>query len=284
MNTVLRTFAVLLVLILASCQKEIDWGTNGGSAGTKLYRVRSVSGSDTIVVDYTYDGNGRLIRERTTGLSPGISMDNDLVIYRNAAGVITRTIQRSPAFSALGVDSVITTVYYNTTASRYTAASFALTLLGFSVTDSAVFTYDGTGKISKDEHYLSSGAVGIPIPALLMLRNNYSYDATGNNLLQIRQDAAANPGDPLTPVATQTYTADAAVNPLKLQNEALVLSRPELFNAANVASLNFTDLTDPTNNFSESNVYFYNRLNRPDSCNSTATPGSAVTRIAYFYR
>lgn len=284
MAATLRFVILILTLSLTSCQKEIDWGTGGGNAGTLLYRVSTVSGTDTTTVDYSYDAAGRLVREKTTGLRSGISMDNDLRIYRNATGVITRTVQQSPAFTALGVDSVITAFYYNPAVSRYTAASFSLTLLGFSVTDSAVFTYDGTGKINKDEHYLSSGALGVPVPAMLMLRNVYNYDPTGNNLLRVTQETAGNPGDPLTQAMVQTYTVDAAINPLVLLNEAIVLSRPALFNAGNITSVSVSDIANPANNFSESNLYFYNRLNRPDSAHSTTTPGGAVNRIAYFYR
>ncbi|MFZ9386936.1 MAG: hypothetical protein ACO25B_03570 [Chitinophagaceae bacterium] len=277
--------AAFAALFVVSCQKEIDWGLGGGSASTRLVSIQSKSGpADSTRVDYSYDASGRLIREKTTGVAAGNSADNDLLIYRNTAGIITRTVQKSAALIQVGVDSLVTRYNYNSGTSRYTSSIFSTTVMGFTIMDSAVYTYDANGRISKDEHYLQTTGLPIPLPPILALRNNYTYSANGAELKGISQEAPSTPGGPLAPVSAQAFTYDMKVNPLVILQEAILLNRPGLFSAGNMTNTIVTNTISPANSFTLDNTYIYNSQNKPDSSYSTRNPGATITASKYFYQ
>ena len=209
MNRLFFGAVLFSVLFFVSCQKEIDWGLGGGNTTSQLLvKLKSQTGTDTTQLEYYYDANKRIIREKTTGISGGISIDNDLLIYRNSSGIITSTVQKAAALIAAGIDSVVTRYNYSTASSKYTSSVFDLGIPGFTVTDSAVYTYDAYGRITTDEHYLQIGGLPIPIPSVLALKDIYTYSASGSNLTVVSQDAATTPGGPLSPVSSQTFTFD----------------------------------------------------------------------------
>lgn len=270
--------------VFISCQKEIDWGQGGsGPTGGRLIRIKSRTGAaDSTQIDYTYDASGRLVRELTTGVGGGMSLDNDLIINRNSAGIITSLVQKNANFILLGIDSVITRVYYNTANSRYTAAAFDLAIPGFTVTDSAVYTYDGNNRIIDETHYMSTP--GLPLPPFVGLKNTYTYNAAGNNLISIAQEASTAPGGPLSPVSNQVFTYDTRTNPLILLNEAIVIARTGNYSANNVTKTVFTNSVDPSLDFTLDGTFVYYSNNKPDSASSTRSPGGEVTKTRYFYQ
>ncbi|HWR32895.1 MAG TPA: hypothetical protein VN451_05195, partial [Chitinophagaceae bacterium] len=258
MKNILAALSFLALIVFASCQKEIDWGLkSGGTVNQILYRIKSTTGTDTTQIDYTYDGSKRIIREKTTGMAAGQNLDNDLIINRNSSGIITTTVQKAAALIAAGIDSVVTRFNYNTGTSKYTSSVFDMTIPGFAVTDSAVYTYDGSGRITSDEHYLSIGGLPIPLPPVLVLKNNYTYSPSGSNLTLLSQDAATTPGGPLSPVSSQTYTFDAKANPLIILNEGVLLARTGLYNANNAAKSIVANAIDPTQDFTMDYTYKY---------------------------
>lgn len=275
-------FIVFAALLIASCQKEIDWGTGGGAANQLLVKISSKTGAtDSTVITYSYDGQNRLIREVTTGISGTNSLDNDFTINRNASGIITTTVQKSPALVAVGVDSLVTRYNYNTTTNRYLSSVFNLAIPLITVTDSAVYTYDGSGRITSDMHYL----IIAPLPAFQGLSNTYTYSSNGLNLTNSTQLAAANPGDPLSTVVTQDYTYDAKTNPLLLKNEGILLSgRMSAYSINNPKKLDLNNTIDATQSFTMDYTYKYNSAGKPDSSYGTRTPGGAITASKYFYQ
>ncbi|MBI5856052.1 MAG: hypothetical protein HZB42_00235 [Sphingobacteriales bacterium] len=283
MKAIAGIFVFLFLIVFVSCQKEIDWGL-GGVTDKILYRIKSTTGTDTTQIDYTYDAGKRIIKEKTTGIAGGQNLDNELVINRNPAGIITTTVQKAAVLVAVGIDSVVTRYNYNTGTSKYTSSVFDLSIPGFAVSDSAIYTYDGSGRITGDSHYLSILGLPIPIPPVLVLKNTYTYSASGANLEMVAQDAATTPGGPLSPVSTQTYTFDAKKNPLIILNEAVLLSRTGLYNANNATKAVIADITDPTQNFTMDYTYKYNSANKPDSSTGTRTPGGNITVTNYFYQ
>src|SRR5207253_10427429 len=122
-------------------QKEIDWGLGGTAASKQLVKISSKTGTDSTLVEYFYDAAKRLTREKTTGISAGTNLDNELTIIRNSAGIITKTVQKAAALTDAGIDSVVTRYYYNAGSSKYTAFAFDLSIPGLAVTDSALYTY-----------------------------------------------------------------------------------------------------------------------------------------------
>ena len=179
---------------------------------------------------------------------------------------------------------MVTRYNYNTGTSKYTSSVFDLNIPGFSVTDSAVYTYDGSGRITSDEHYLSIGGLPIPLPPILTLKNNYTYSGTGSNLNVLSQDAATTPGGPLSTVSVQTFSFDAKTNPLIILNEGILLARTGLYNATNATTAIVTNTVDPTQDFTMDYTYKYNSANKPDSSSGTRTPGGVVTTTKYFYQ
>jgi hypothetical protein len=275
------------IILLVSCQKEIDWGlggAGGGAANLSLYRIKSKTGTDTTQIDYYYDANKSIIREKTTGIGSGQNLDNDLVISRNGAGIITKTVQKAASLLATGIDSVVTVYNYSTATSKYTSSIFQLSLFGFTVVDSAIYTYDASGKITKDEHYTLISGLPIPIPPTLTARNTYTYSADGKNLISVATDAAIPPATTLSPATAQTFTVDAKVNPLIILNEAVLLGRVGLFNANNSTKAVVTNTVDPTQDFTMDYTYKYNAANKPDSAYSTRLPGGVVSATKYFYQ
>ncbi len=271
----------LLVILFISCQREIDWGLGGSSATDKLLvKIKSKTGVDSSVILYSYNTARQLIGENITGMSGTTNLGNDLKIFRNNSGIILKTVQVSATLVAAGVDSVVTIYNYNTTASQYKSSVFTITVFGFSVTDSAAYTYDASGKITGDEHYLKTGF----LPPLLSLKNQYSYSADGLNLTGLQQLASLVPGDPLTPVSAQTFTYDNKKNPLIIKNEAVLLGRTGFFNANNGIKIMLTSTISPANDFTTDYVYKYNSSGQPDSSYATRTPGGSVTASKYFYQ
>lgn len=274
------------MILLVSCQKEIDWGLGGGSgtANLSLYRIKSKTGTDTSQIDYYYDAGKRIIRELTNGMSAGQDLNNDLIITRNGSGIITKTVQKAAALLATGIDSVVTVYNYSTASSKYTSSVFQLSIFGFAIVDSADYTYDASGKISKDEHFTQISGLPIPLPPVLTARNTYTYSADGKNLLGVATDAAIPPATTLSPAAAQAYTVDGKVNPLIILNEAVLLGRVGLFNTNNSTKAIVTNSVNPTQDFTMDYTYKYNSANKPDSSTGTRTPGGAVTIYKYFYQ
>jgi YD repeat-containing protein len=269
----------LLSGLLTACQKEIDWGLGGGG-NQLLVRIVAKSGaSDSTVTTYTYNGQRKLIKETTVSVTGGNSVQTELILNRNSAGVITSAVQKSPDLAATGLDSIVTRFNYSN--NRYTSGVFSLNLMGLSFTDSTLYTYDGNGRIISDQHLLKSSLFPLPIP-IPILKNVYTYSADGKNLVKQEQSAPNTPGGPLSPVSSQTYTFDTKVNPLILLSEAIILNRPDWFHANNVLTNQFASSQDPTLNFTLDNTYRYNASNKPDSLFSSRA--GQVTTSKFYYQ
>ena len=271
----------LMVLIVVSCQKEIDWGLGGGGAVDKLLvKIISKTGLDSSITTYTYNSAKQLTGENITGVSGTTSLDADLKIYRNSAGIIQKTVQVAAALLANRIDSVVTRFNYSLALSRYSSAVFGVTVSGTNVIDSIVYTYDGSGKIVSDAHYIKASI----LPPVLNLRSQYTYSADGVNLTATQQSASSTLGGPLSQSSVQTFTFDTKKSPLIIKQEAIVLLRSGLFNAQNPIKTIVTNTSDPTNDFTMDYVYKYNSAGKPDSSYGTRTPGGAITASKYFYQ
>ena len=271
----------LMVLIFVSCQKEIDWGLGGGGAVDKLLvKIISKTGLDSSVTTYSYNTAKQLTGENTTGLSGSTSLDTDLKIYRNKAGIIQKTVQVAAVLLANRIDSVVTRYNYNLALSRYSSAVFAVRVSGTNVVDSIVYAYDASGKIISDEHYLKASI----LPPVLNLKNQYSYSADGLNLTALQQIASSTIGGSLSQSSLQSFTFDNKKSPLIIKQEAILLLRSGHFNAQNPIKTIVTNTSDPTADFTMDYVYKYNSAGKPDSSYATRTPGGAITASKYFYQ
>ena len=275
------TFFCLIVLVVASCQKEVDWGTGGGDASDKLLvKIISKTGPDSSITTYTYNAAKQITGENTTGVAGTAILDNELKIYRNNSGIIQKTVQVAAGFLANGIDSVVTRYNYNNTLLRYSSSVFSVTVSGTTVFDSILYVYDGSGKIVSDEHYVKASI----LPPVLNLKNQYTYSADGLNLTATQQLASTTLGGSLSQSTVQTFTFDTKKNPLIIKQEAIVLLRSGLFNAQNPLKMIVTNTSDPTNDYTMDYVYKYNTAGKPDSSYATRTPGATITASKYFYQ
>ncbi|MFN4892840.1 MAG: hypothetical protein ACK5G0_03640 [Bacteroidota bacterium] len=278
----MRSMFMLLLMgvLIASCQKEIDWGTGSAATNQLLVKVVAKSGAnDSTITTYTYNAQRKLMREVVVALTGGTAIQTELIISRNSAGMITQSVLKSPDLAATGIDSILTRYYLSN--NRYASGVFSLNLMGLSFTDSALYTYDANDRIISDQHLLKSSLFPLPIP-IPILKNVYTYSADGKNLMKQEQSAPSTPGGPLAPVSSQTYTFDTKTNPLLLLNEAIILTRPDWFNANNVLTNQFASVADPTQNFTLDNTYRYNAANKPDSLFSMR--GGQLTTSKFFYQ
>jgi hypothetical protein len=177
------------------------------------------------------------------------------------------------------VDSVVTVYHYS--GGKYTSAVFSLTIFSLTVKDSAVYTYDGSGKVTRDEHH----QVITGFPSIIGLRNDYTYTGAGN-LTMLKQSAFDPTTMALEPVSQLDYVYDNKTNPLVLKDksEAIVILRSTSISSNNVLSSTFNDLTDPTNNFTIANVFTYNSSGKPLTAVSTQNPGATVSNVTYYYQ
>lgn len=294
MKKVLVVLPIAISAVLLSCQKEVDFdngsgasggGGGGGTTGNKLVRTVSKNGSDSAVTTYTYNANKKLINQKITGMMQGIDVSNEFRYYRNASGIITHYTQINPNLILVGIDSVVTKVHYNTGASRYTSSVTELSLLGFSVKDSTVLVYDGTGKVIRSDVYQS-------IPLLggydLSVKINYAY--TGANVTQldmVSHDPVSGTDDPISNVKYTYDTKTSALNVSEMFTslaEAFVINHGDWISANNATKVEIIDVTDPANNQSSTVTYTYNSNNRPVTGVNTRMPGGIVDNLSFYYQ
>jgi hypothetical protein len=283
-------------LLIISCQKEAGFAADanngngsggGGATGDLLIRTENTSGSESSATAYTYDSNKKLINYKVTGTTQGIDIGNEFRYYRNSAGVITHYTQVSDLFSQIGLDSVTTRLNYNTTSSRYSSAISEIGAFGFNITDSTVFIYDATGKITGKDIY--QGSVSINLPFELLSKQRYTYDSNGN-VTQIDgydYNTSTGTNDLLT---SNKYTYDAKVNAFgailifTTANEAVVIGFPDWAAKNNVVKMIFEDIKEPSNTTTVTVDYTYNSANKPVTGKGTQMPGSMALGAKYFYQ
>ena len=275
---------IVLIILFTSCQKEVDWNTGGGGGGgttnQKLVRVGTRSGTDTTTTDYGYNAAGKLIRNYIAGTAQGTTFFIEAKFNRNASNIITSVVLKSDQFAAIGIDSIVTNVKYNTSTSRYTGTVTVLTVFGFTIKDSSVYSYDGSGLLIQEEAFASNPLTGLYAPST---KDVYTYAANGNVLNEKYYDYdAASSSYQLSEEYTNEY--DTKVAPLQLGVEAIFLG--DMVDAAvnNLTKAIYSDATDPTNNETTDYVYTYNTANKPLTSTSTVTPGGTVTRHTYTYQ
>lgn len=288
MRIKLFTTLFLFGMVITSCQKEISFDNNGGSSGggttgDLLTRIVVREGADSTVNEYEYDSNKRLIREKISGVSQAVSINNDLRIIRNSSGIITSTVQKNAELIAQGLDSVVSRVNYNAATNRYTSRVSEISFFGLTTIDSTVFNYDAGGKILSEEDYLSNPAFGsFPI---LAAKTEYTNGSSGINQTNISfSDPIA--GGPFELLATLKYTYDGKVSPLILPpGEAAVIARTDLSATSNGTKIEFEDIANGgAGSFTNTLVYTYNSKNKPVTAVSTQTPGNIVSNISFYYK
>jgi len=282
-------FAIAAVSVLiCSCQKELTFEDNGGSGGggtgDLLATIVGTSGGETVTTEYEYDASKRLMREKVTGISGGMNINNDFRIVRNGAGIVTSTIQKNDDLAMQGIDSAVAIIHYNTSTQRYTSRVAELILFGLASIDSTVFIYDAAGKVIRADDYIY--ILGSGIDYELIAVTEYDYGTGGVTETRFNIADFGNPGGPTELAATIKYTYDTKTSPLILPHgEAAAILRTDLVATANPTRFDYIDVQGAgADNFNVTYVYTYNSKNKPVTAEVTENPGGSTSTITYSYK
>jgi hypothetical protein len=282
-------FAIAVMsFFISSCQKELTFEDNGGSGGggtgDLLAKIVGTSGGETVTTEYEYDASKRLIREKIIGTSQGMNIDNDFRIVRNAAGIVTSTIQKNAELVMQGLDSAVAIIHYNTSTQRYTSRVAELSLFGLYSIDSTVFIYDASGKVIRADDYIYIVSSGTDYELIAV--TEYDYGAGGVTETRFNIADFGNPGGPTELVVTVKYTYDTKTSPLILPHgEAAAILRTDLVATANVTKFDYIDVQGAgAENFSYTYVYTYNSKNKPATAVVTENPGNLESTLTYTYK
>ncbi len=276
MKTSLCVLVFFLSVLLFSCQKEVD-STNPNTntntnTGDKLVKVVDKDGTNSTVTTYSYDAQGRITEEKITGMWGGIDVGYTTKVKRNSSGIITSKIEIDPTFS---VDSVVTFFHYSS--GKYTSSVSSITFFGFTSSDSTIYSYNSSGKIIKDETYLSINGS----PFALTLKNDYTYDA-GGNLLSDKRSNYDLATSTFTEEYTLSYTYDTKTSPLVLGNEAILMYILYYAGPNNPTGYNYVEPASPMNNESAALTYTYNAANKPST--AVQTSGTSTLNVTFYYQ
>ena len=257
----LLAFCALTALVFASCQQDPDFtdpGTTpgGGSDSTRLMKSVMKTGNDSTVVNFNYTAAGKVASMIYSGADQGQPLNINITLQRNASGIITKQIIKSPEFQTAGIDSIVANVNYDAAASRYKSSVTKLSLLGMNFADSIVFVYDAAGKPTSAINYAIKGTGGYVIDS----KTDYTY--SGNNLLSEKVYAFDPASSSYDLEETYTYEYDTKVNPLQFTSEALILGMSQSYSANNLTKITLV-AADPADNFIQTSTYTYNSANRP---------------------
>jgi len=291
-----KLFVVLgLCTALVSCQKElnIDLGTTtgggtgtggtGGTSGSRLVKVVSVSGSETLTTLYTYDSQNRTQTSTLDGSSGGMILHTYYRYERDAVGRITRTVQQATQNGAVG-DSVYTNYHYpNATTFEYDYSLGTMSYGGFVQNDSTVYTF-AAGKLTRVSKSLSSPLLGNTV--ISVMQTDFTNDASGH-VTAFTLSSSTVPGGPLSVVASETFTYGASLDPTWFSSSAaqnyIVNGLPNTAPEA-VTKLDVVSPAQPAANMSIINTYVGIAGGRPSSSTTVTTGAQAgTTNYTYFY-
>ncbi|HVK96808.1 MAG TPA: hypothetical protein VM368_03270 [Flavisolibacter sp.] len=284
MKNIVTALSALVTLFLFSCQKEVSTedpnatpGGGGSTTSTKLTRVVTKAGSDSITTAFTYNSANRISKITIDGASGGQKVDLRLTYERNAANIITKETYESSSLAQYFIDKIETIHTYDAAASRYRHSVTKVNLGIVIVRDSVVYTYDGSGKLTSLNEFLDDGSGYEPYA-----KEEYTY--SGSNVATTKFYGFDDQVNNYVLDATETYEYDSKTNPVQFTADAIVL-RTAISYAFFYSANNITKRTEVVTSPSATNVttttYTYNSSNRPAT--STTTTGSGSRTSTYYY-
>lgn len=283
-------YLMLTCLFLTSCQKEISWGDlppGGGStdslpgntSGDLLIKSVSVENGETSTTIYTYDANKQLETVNTTGTSGGLVISSYRRYYRDAAGRITRIAAKLPPQNGIEIDTIFTDVYYpDATTFNYTYTVQKISVAGFEVNDSTIFTYNSNNQLTEGYDYQTSASV-IDIQES---KYNYAYDAAGNVTTITGYNNASGT---MQLVSTFTMEYDNKINPLGNQKQTFLISgggKPA-DTRNNTTLIKFKDVSNPDEQVITIS-YTYGSNGFPATALSNDSTSNLTTTATFFYK
>lgn len=263
-------FPLFLVIILASCQKEIDWnlpsgggGTGGGNTnGDLLVRALEITPAtnDTNTIIFQWDANKRLLQYKSSGKVNGINIQITHTINRLSDGKIKNIVTKSSATAGV-LDSVVYTFYYTGSQLSYVIDT-QYTLVGL-LRDSIGLVYDANGRISQKDTYLDFFGT-----ASHTARETFQYDANGNvtNETVLIPDGLGG----FDPGSVSTYTFTTHKNAAVLGEESYVVLGVSNV-SPNYPASKVSDAAGMNTTATFSQVQ-YNSFDRPTQANLSVTP------------
>jgi YD repeat-containing protein len=300
MRSNLFLIACLILFCFTSCQKSIEWNdlvltptapvtpAPGGTTSSLLVKLVTLSNTDTLTYNYTYDAANKLVKITTVGLSNGSKVDDLEVLVRDANGRLTqynKISYSSTSTNASGYDTTITKVHYPTNSNNFDYTISNAFIGGFYLTDSTTYTYVN-GKIAQLKLYYSNAlTLG---QSILAIESNYIYDANGNVALLKNYDYTTSTTPTL--YSELAYTFDNKKSPLMLGNEAIVINADVVYIGANNGlSASYKDYSSTQSSTANiSYTYSYNTNGYPTQANGTGSSSSSniptMLQAFYFYQ
>lgn len=276
-----------LAVLMFSCQKEVsyedpnnppDTGGGGANDGTKLTRIGIKFESDSLTINYNYDGSTRLKEVDLAGTLNGAPFTQNSSYTRNAQNIITREIYKSSVIATGGAPQLIFDYNYDNTNNRYAYAK--ITLPGVGVVDSIAYNYTNSRLSSLIHHANSNGSFQ------QVRKEEYIY--SGTNVVSIKYYEYSDQAQDWALSLSENYEYDSNTNPLSFTSDAVVLantwnlepysSLPIFFSSNNYQKLTGTD---STGSYTFGRQYTYNGNNRPKTATSTYSGGQI--QYSYYY-
>ena len=256
-------------------KEVLDSSRNQSNPSELLIKMVAITGNETLESNFTYDSRNHLLSEYQTGIENGVAVDNYKKYYRDTTGKIIKTAAKTKQ----NADTVYTAVVYD----DYYTHTFLHTLSNFkiqgnTVRDSVVYVYDGNGNvgIQKIFRLKDTGLYG------LYEQHGYSY--SGGNLVVVKDFVDSSNTSILIVAGIRHFTYDTRINPLKLNNEAVLTGKPESASANNLIAIELENKLSAADNFKVENKLFYSNSRRPAYGTSIKSPLGIVTRITYYYK
>lgn len=284
MKKYLLPFA-LFPLLMISCSKELslDNGETPQFTSDLLVKVVYNYGDDSSQVEYTYNAAKQLIGQRYSGMVQGVTIESESRFIRDAAGLATKVIRKDPNLVAGGIDSIVTVLNYDITASRYTSRVTRIESSGILFIDSVNLVYNTSGRLIREDAFIASVALGnVYIPRA---KTEYTWDLGGNVSQIDYSESDISTGSPMQLLYTLKYAHDTRKSALQLTNrDAYGIGLVDLAGPNNVIKEDFLDLESSDNNYNMVYSFVYNSKNKPGTGVITLDPGGGTTGLRYEYR
>lgn len=279
MNSKQLFFLILFFSIfLLSCQKELDETSIiiDKPTGNLLVKVSGEIGDSSIQTDYTYDAMERISSLKKT-LTKGRNKTISLLSYkRDTNGRITVSSEVI-TYNSSASDTLYTYIHYPdafTNKFSYTTSNFGI--MGTSVRDSTVFTYNAVGKVISSVTYIINI---LDSKTVINGKLEYRYDGYEN---LVEQKSFLFTRNSFTPNLIYKFIYDNSMSPLPLGNEFIFVKADGYGSKNNIRSVELTDLSNPLNNYIITKDYNINKANKPERAFEKFGSDNSYT-YSYFY-
>jgi len=277
----MKNFSLFLfpaIVLLASCQKEDTYPPLGNNSGTLLIKSVAVQNGETSTTTYSYTSDNKIDVISTVGTSGGIDIGDYRRFYRDANGRIVKIAHKVPPQSGIEVDTAFTYVYYpNATTLNYNNTVMKLSVAGFDVNDSTLYTYNGNNQITEGYTYESSPLFGL----VQEIRAVYTYDAAGN---VTKMEGYNNATGTMQLAATFDLEYDDKTNPLAFNQEVVLITGGAPGSSKNnVTVIKFKDVNN-ANTQTITNTYTYGANGLPEKMVSVDDSDNSTTTATFYYQ